>query len=214
MAMRDVGAPGVPVLGQSPWGQDLNDYLSYLEQRIYAVENRATTLEGRVQTLEDQPYSPLSFVRTFGPDTSTTIPNGTWTPIVLDPAGEPWRWFGQHCWEWIAPGDPDYALSPAGIRCLTEGVYDVVGSVVFNAAQGTGTRAVQVIEVKGPGTGQMALVTSVPIPKSIDTGVLVAGEAYLYAGDIIELQAWADQNTSTTPNPQSEWLSVTLISAA
>ena len=204
--------PGLPVEGQDPWGADLNAFLSALEQRVAAAEGRLTTNEADITTLTNR--NVLSFVRAFGPDTSTTIPANAWTPIVLDPAGEPWRFFGKHCWEWIPPGDPDYSLSPAGIRCLVEGIYDVVGSVVFNAAQGTGTRAVQVVEVKGPGTGLMALVTSVPIPKSVDTGVLVTGEAYIYAGDIIELQAWSDQNTSTTPNPLSEWLSVTLIAAA
>jgi hypothetical protein len=152
-----------------------------------------------------------SFLRAFGPDTPSTIPASAWTAIVLDPAGEPWRQFGATCWEWIPPGDPDYALSPAGIRCLQEGIYDLTGAVVFSPAQGTGTRGVQIIEVKGPYAGQWQLVTSIPQPKSTNTPVLVSGETYQYAGNIVELQAWSDTATSTIANPQSEWLSATLI---
>jgi hypothetical protein len=152
-----------------------------------------------------------SFLRAFGPDASSTIPANAWTAIVLDPAGEPWRQFGETCWEWIAPGDPDYALSPAGIRCLKEGVYDFTGSVVFDPATGTGTRGVRVIEVKGPYAGQWELATSIPQPKTTLAPVLVSGEAYQYAGNIVELQAWSDTATTTYSNPQSEWLSATLI---
>jgi hypothetical protein len=156
--------------------------------------------------------SSESFVRAFGPDTSTSIPANTWTAIVLDPAGEPWRFFGEQCWEWIGPGDPDYALSPAGIRCLKEGIYDFAGSVVFNQAQGTGTRAVRVIEVKGPYAGQWQLTQSIPMPKGGPLiPVIVAGEAYQYEGNIVELQGWSDTATSTTNNPQSEWLSAAKI---
>ena len=152
-----------------------------------------------------------SFLRAFGPDTSSTIPANTWTAIVLDPAGEPWRQFGPATWEWIPPGDPDQAISTAGIRCLTEGVYDFAGSVVFNPAQGTGTRGVRVIEVKGPYAGQWQLTMSIPMPKSSLAPVLVAGESYQYVGNIVELQAWSDTVTSTNSNPESEWLSATLI---
>ena len=155
--------------------------------------------------------APLSFLRAFGPDVASAIAANTWTAIVLDPAGEPWRQFGTAAWEWIAPGDPDYALSPAGIRCLREGVYDLVGSIVFDPATGTGTRGVRVIEVKGPYAGQWQLTTSIPQPKSTNTPVLVAGETYQYAGNIIELQGWSDTATTTLANPQSEWLSTTLV---
>ena len=153
----------------------------------------------------------LSFLRAFGPDTSSNIPANAWTAIVLDPAGEPWRQFGTAMWEWIGPGDPDYSLSPAGIRCLKEGVYDLAGSVVFNQSQGTGTRAVRVIEVKGPYAGQWQLTQSIPMPKGNLIPVMVSGESYQYAGNIIELQAWTDSATSTMNNPQSEWLSATFI---
>jgi hypothetical protein len=152
-----------------------------------------------------------SFLRAFGPDTSTTLPANAWTPIVLDPAGEPWRQFGDVCWEWIPPGDPDYSLSPAGIRCLKEGIYDMVGSVVFNQAQGTGNRGVRVLEVKGPYAGQWQLTTAVPMPKATVAPAIVSGETYQYAGNVVELQAWTDQATSTMANPQSEWLSATRI---
>ena len=130
---------------------------------------------------------------------------------MLDPAGEPWRQFGMQLWEWIAPGDPDYTLSPAGIRCLREGIYDFAGSVVFDIGQGTGTRGVRVIEVKGPYAGQWQLTTSIPMPKANLIPVIVAGESYQYAGNIVELQAWTDTTTATAANPQSEWLSATLI---
>jgi hypothetical protein len=153
-----------------------------------------------------------SFVRAFGPDASSTIPANTWTPIVLDPAGEPWRLFGQTCWEWIGPGDPDYALSPAGIRCTQEGIYDFAGAVVFNQVQSTGTRGVRILEVKGPYAGAWQLTQSIPMPKGGPlVPVLVAGESYQYAGNIIELQAWSDTATSTAANPQSEWVSATRI---
>ena len=155
--------------------------------------------------------TPMSFLRAFGPDASSPLPANAWTAIGLDPAGEPWRQFGTATWEWIGPGDPDYALSPAGIRCLREGVYDFAGSVVFNPAQATGTRGVQVVEVKGPYAGQWQLTTSIPVPKSTNTPLIVAGEAYQYAGNIVELRAWTDTATSTMANPQSEWLSATLI---
>jgi hypothetical protein len=152
-----------------------------------------------------------SFLRAFGPDTATTIPVSTWTAIVLDPAGEPWRQFGRPCWEWIGPGDPDYAVSPAGIRCVQEGVYDFAGSVVFDIGQGTGTRGVRVIEVRGPYAGQWQLTQSIPMPKATLIPVMVGGETYQYAGNIVELQAWSDTATATAANPQSEWLSATLI---
>ena len=152
-----------------------------------------------------------SFVRAFGPDAASTIPANTWTPIVLDPAGEPWRFFGDQSWEWIAPGDPDYALSPAGIRCLKEGIYDFVGSVVFSAAQRTGDRGVRVIEVKGPYAGQWQLTQGMTMPNTAVAPMNVTGEAYQYAGNIVELQAWSSVATSTSNNPQSEFLSATLI---
>jgi hypothetical protein len=155
----------------------------------------------------------MSFLRAFGPDASTSLPANVWTAIVLDPAGEPWRQFGPACWEWIPPGDPDYTLSPAGIRCLKEGVYDFTGAVVFNPAQATGTRGVQVVEVKGPYAGQWQLAMGIPIPKSTNTPLLVSGEAYQYAGNIVELQAWTDTATTTLANPRSEWLSACLIAA-
>jgi hypothetical protein len=160
------------------------------------------------------PVEGASFLRAFGPDVSSSIPANTWTPIVLDPAGEPWRQWGEPCWEWIGPGDPDYSLSPAGIRCLKEGVYDFAGSVVFNAAQGTGTRGVRVYQVKGPYAGQWQLTLSIPMPKGTLNPVLISGESYQYVGNIIELQAWSDTATSTMPNPQSEWLSATAIAIA
>jgi hypothetical protein len=150
----------------------------------------------------------------FGPDTSSAIPANTWTAIDLDPSGEPWRWFGRPCWEWVGPGDPDYALSPCGIRCLVEGIYSLAGSVVFNPGQGTGARGVNITEVKGPYAGQWNLATSSPMPKATNIPLLVSGETYQTVGNIIELQAWTDTATSTTANPQSEWLSATLVSAA
>jgi hypothetical protein len=50
------------------------------------------------------------------------------------------------------------------------------------------------------------------MPKGTLIPIIVAGESYQYAGNIIELQAWSDAATSTNANPQSEWLSATLIS--
>jgi hypothetical protein len=152
-----------------------------------------------------------SFLRAFGPDTASAIPAYAWTAIVLDPAGEPWRQFGDTCWEWIAPGDPDYALSPAGIRCLKEGVYDFVGSVVFSSAQRTGDRGVRVLEVKGPYAGQWQLTQGMTMPNTAVAPMNVTGESYQYAGNIVELQAWSSVATSTAANPQSEFLSATRV---
>jgi len=152
-----------------------------------------------------------SFLRAFGPDAATTIPANAWTAIVLDPAGEPWRQFGDTCWEWIGPGDPDYSLSPAGIRCLKEGVYDFVGSVVFSATQRTGDRGVRVLEVKGPYAGQWQLTQGMTMPNTAVAPMNVTGESYQYAGNIVELQAWSSVATSTSSNPQSEFLSATRI---
>ena len=161
------------------------------------------------------PNEGASFLRAYGPDASSGIAANTWTPIVLDPAGEPWFQQGEVCWEWIPPGDPDYSLSPAGIRCLKQGIYDLVGAVVFSQVQSTGTRAVRIMQVKGPGTGSWQLTQSIPLPKGgPSVPVLVAGESYHYVGDIIELQAWSDTATSTLANPQSEWLSATAIGIA
>jgi hypothetical protein len=157
-----------------------------------------------------------SFLRAFGPDPSTTVPANAWTAIDLhpgDPGGEPWRQSGVTCWESIPSGDPDYSLSPNGIRCLKEGIYDWAGSVVFNQGQGTGTRAVRVIGVKGPGANQWQLAQSIPMPKGSLIPLVVAGETYQYVGDIVELQAWSDTATSTQNNPQSEWLSAALLGA-
>jgi hypothetical protein len=130
---------------------------------------------------------------------------------VLDPAGEPWRQFGEPCWEWIGPGDPDYALSPAGIRCLKEGVYDFAAGAIFRSNEQTGDRAIEIVEVRGPYAGQWRLATSLPMPKIAEGGVLVGGETYQYVGNIVELHAWSSVATATTTNPQSEWLSATLI---
>jgi hypothetical protein len=152
-----------------------------------------------------------SFLRAFGPDTATMVPATTWTVLPLDPAGEAWRQFGDVCWEWVPPGDPDYALYGGGIRCLKEGIYDMVGAAVFDASNQTGDRACQVIEVKGPYANQWRLATSMPMPKVALGGVIVSGETYQYVGNIVQLQAWASVNTQTTSNPQSEWLSVTRI---
>jgi hypothetical protein len=158
------------------------------------------------------PAAPAgSFLRAFGPDAPTPVPAGAWTAIVLDPAGEPWRQFGARCWEWIGPGDPDYAISPAGIRCLREGIYDFTGSVVFDPGQGTGARGVRVLEVKGPYAGQWQLTSGIPMPKGTLIPVLVSGASYQYVGNIVELQAWTDTATQTMSNPQSEWLSAAWI---
>jgi hypothetical protein len=163
--------------------------------------------------LWDGALTSASFVRAFGPDTSTAIAANAWTAIVLDPAGEPWRQFGTASWEWILPGDPDYALSPAGIRCLRDGVYDFAGAVVFSSTQRTGDRGVRVIEVKGPYAGQWQLTQAMTMPNTVVAPIIVAGEAAQYAGNIVELQAWSSVATSTTSNPQSEWLSAVRLGA-
>jgi len=152
-----------------------------------------------------------SFVRAFGPDTATTIPANTWTKIPLDPAGEPWRQFGDQCWEPISVGDPDYAAYGGCMRCLQEGVYDFVGAVIFNSAQSQGDRGVDIQELRGPYAGQWDLVTSTPMLKVGNAALIVAGETYQYVGNIVILQAYSTFATSTTPNPRSEWLSVTRV---
>jgi hypothetical protein len=70
-----------------------------------------------------------------------------------------------------------------------------------------------VIEVKGPYAGQWQLTIGIPLPKGNNTPIIVAGETYQYVGNIIELQAWTDTATTTMNNPQSEWLSATIIAA-
>ena len=186
--LDDVNASVVPTDGYAPVWRDTGAEFVYEQVAESGVQG--------------------SFLRAFGPDTPTTIPANTWTPIVLDPAGEPWHQFGEVCWEWISPGDPDYALSPAGIRCLKEAVYSFAGAVVFTAAQGTGDRAVNVTEVRGPYAGEWNLVQSMPMPKVANAGVLVSGETYQFVGNIIELHAWSSVATETTTNPRLEWLSV------
>jgi hypothetical protein len=153
-----------------------------------------------------------SFVRAFGPDTATTIPASTWTRIQLLPAGEPWRQFGEVCWESVpTSGDPDSASYAGCIRCLKEGIYDLVGGVIFDSSNQTGDRAISVSEERGPYAGAWDLVTSMPMPKVATGGVLVGGETYQYLGNIVSLRAWASVATATTAVPQSEWLSATFI---
>ena len=158
--------------------------------------------------------TPLSFVRMFGPDGPTSIAANQWTPIVLDPAGEVWLQFGEKCWEPILPGDPDYFEFPAGVRCLKEGVYGFAGGVIFDSANQTGDRAVDVTEAKGPYANRWNLVASQPMPKVSDAGLIVSGEAYQYVGNIVELRASSTVATVTITNPQSEWLSAVLLHAA
>jgi hypothetical protein len=150
----------------------------------------------------------LSFLRVFGPTAATATPANTWTVIPL--TGE-WRPFGEVNWQLIAPGDPDYATFPGCLRCLREGVYDFTGAVIFDASNQTGDRGVNVTELRGPYVGYWDLVQSTPMPKIANGAVLVAGEAYQYVGNIVALRANATVTTATTANPQSEFLSATLV---
>ena len=155
--------------------------------------------------------APFSFVRAFGPDESTPLPADQWTAIVLDPAGEPWRQIGEVCWEPILSGDPDYALSSAGVRCLIEGIYDFGGAAIFNPAQPTGSRGIRIFGIKGSHAGDLGLIAGIPAPKNILIPVTVSGNAYADVGDIIELQLWTDTATATMSDPKSEWLSANLV---
>ena len=159
-------------------------------------------------------YIGSPFVRAFGPDTPTPIPANTWTRITLDPLGEPWRQFGETCWEPITPNDPDYATYGGCVRCRKEGVYDLAGAVIFDSATQTGDRAIEVQEARGPYAGAWRLVTSIPMPKVVLGGVLVSGETYQYVGNIVELCAYSTVATQTTADPQSEWLSATWLGGA
>jgi hypothetical protein len=96
------------------------------------------------------------------------------------------------------------------MRCLREGIYDFGGAVIFNSADQTGDRAVSINQVSGPYT--WGFVQSMPMPKVTGGGIIVSGETYQYVNNTVELRAYSTVSTSTTPNPQSEWLSATLIS--
>jgi hypothetical protein len=149
-----------------------------------------------------------SFLRAFGPTAATAIPANVWTTIPLTGT---WRQFGQTDWQLIVAGDPDYATYPGCIRCLREGIYDLVGAVIFDASNQTGDRGVYVHEMTGAYAGQWQLVQSTPMPKVAGGAVLVSGETYQYIGNIIGLQAQATVTTATTANPNSEFLSATFI---
>ena len=152
-----------------------------------------------------------SFTRAFGPDTPTPVPASAWTRIILDPAGEPWRVFGTECWQAIVAGDPDYAQWGGCIRCLREGVYDLVGAAIFDSANQTGDRAISIIEEVGPYANQWALAASQPMPKVANGGVIVAGETYQYVNNIVSLRAWSSVATQTTSNIQGEWMSAAYL---
>jgi hypothetical protein len=154
----------------------------------------------------------MSFLRVFGPTTATPVPANQWTVVPL--TGE-WRPFGEPCWELVpASGDPDSASFAGCLRCLVEGVYDFTGAVIFDSSNQTGDRGVNVTELRGPYAGSWDLVQSTPMPKIANGAVLVAGETYQTVGNIVGLRANATVTTATTANPNSEFLSVTLISAA
>ena len=164
------------------------------------------------RTVEVSGTPPLSFVRMFGPATSTPIAADQWTSIVLDPAGEPWQQFGEPTWEAIMPGDPDYDEFGAGVRCIQEGLFSFTGSIIYNAIHGTGDRGIDIREVKGPREGLWDLVLGIPMPKVVDAPLLVSGESYQSVGNIVQLRGYSTVATSTTENPRSEWLSIALIS--
>jgi hypothetical protein len=155
---------------------------------------------------------PYSFLRAYGPNAATTVPANVWTPIILDPDGEPWWIHGDEYWEWISADDPDYDLSSAGIRCLKEGIYAFSAGAVFDAKDGTGDRAIAVTEKRGLHAGEWFLAVTQPMPKIANAGLLVAGENYHAVDDIIELQVASSVPTKTTENPRSEWLTATLLS--
>jgi hypothetical protein len=157
---------------------------------------------------------PFSFLRTYGPSTATIVPANIWTPINLDPAGEPWWKHGDEYWEWITVADPDSSVSSAGIRCLKEGIYSFSAGAMFDAHDGTGDRAIAVIEKRGQHAGEWFLAATQAMPKIVNAGLLVAGENYHQIDDIIELQVSSSVPTKTTENPRSEWLTATLLSVA
>jgi hypothetical protein len=180
----------------------VSDYVVTLSEAITVVEVASTGPPGPPGRVA------LSFLRVFGPTGSTPIPANTVTRIPL--TGE-WRPFGSVNFQLIASGDPDFAAFGGDLRCLVEGLYDLTGTVVFSTAQNAGDRACAVTEVRGTYAGYWRLISSTPMTSKPDAGLLVAGEAYLYVGDIIELQAWSSQSTATSAAVDSEFCSAALI---
>ena len=177
-----------------------------LEQLAQWLEGRGLrTSLGNITGLQGL---KTSFLRVFGPSTATAIPANVWTTIPLTGS---WRQFGQTDWQLIVPGDPAYGTNPGQIRCLREGIYDLVGAVIFDASNQTGDRGVYVSEQTGAYAGQWQLVQSMPMPKVAGGAVLVSGETYQYVGNIVALQAQSTVATQTTANPNSEFLSATFI---
>jgi hypothetical protein len=177
-----------------------------LEQLAQWLETRGLTTS--LSSITGLQGIKTSFLRAFGPTAATTIPANVWTTIPLTGT---WRQFGQTDWQLIVAGDPDYATYGGCIRCKREGIYDLVGAVIFDASNQTGDRGVYVHEMTGVYAGQWQLVQSTPMPKVAGGAVLVSGETYQYVGNIIGLQAQATVNTATTANPNSEFLSATFI---
>jgi hypothetical protein len=177
----------------------LEQIAQWLEQR--GISTSLSSITG-LQGLK------TSLFRIFGPTTATTTPQNVWTTIPLTGAV---RQFGQTDWQLIVAGDPDFGNYPNCIRCKREGIYDLVGAVIFDPGNQNGDRGVLVTELRGPYAGQWGLVTSSPMPKVAGGALIVSGEVYCNLGDVFALQAQATVNTATSPNPNSEWLSATFI---
>jgi len=47
--------PSLPAIGSTDWGNALNDYLTWLEARVTAAEQKNAELETRVAALEAAP---------------------------------------------------------------------------------------------------------------------------------------------------------------
>jgi hypothetical protein len=153
--------------------------------------------------LAPPPLAGFSFARWFGQNAATSLAAATWTTIPL--IDGPWQ-TGDVCFQLVATGQ--YA---GALECTRAGVYSLGGAAAFDSSNQTGDRGTKITELAGAQAGLLDLMTSAPMLKVTAAPMIVGGEVTLSAGDVIGLQCYTSVATTTTNNPQSEWLSCALV---
>jgi BppU N-terminal domain len=149
------------------------------------------------------PEGPIrSLTRFYGPPGSTALNVDTWTTIPL--VGTPYQPVGDPYFEQVVGGPDD-----GGVRCLEDGIYSLVGAVIFLPSQQTGQE--RAVWVTSSSNEVWNLLNGGSPFKTQLLPISVSGEAWITAGEIITLKAFSDTATSTTENPNSEFLSVVRI---
>jgi len=137
----------------------------------------------------------------FACQPSVTLPANTWT---LLPATSVIQQVGGETFRIVTSG-----ANTGGMTCLAAGVYAVTCSAAFSGAQQTGERAVRVFAMTQ--ASLYGLVEATPTVKATGMPVIAPGEIYVPQDMVIGVQAWSDTATSTTPDTQLSWISMTRV---